>query len=246
MRGWVLTTRPVAQAAACEAAFAAAGLAGVNFPVLEIETVPAPALAALPLEAFALAFFVSPNALAAALAQRPHWPAELPVAGVGPGTEAALRAAGFATVIAPTADFDSEALLALPALAATRLAGRRVLVVQGEGGRALVAEALRERGALLEAVCVYRRRCAELDPAPLLARGAPAALVFTASEAVSCFLSLTGDAGRAWLRTQPVFASHPRILENLKTAGARDLRLAPPGNAALAAAVAKALGAGFG
>jgi hypothetical protein len=60
------------------------------------------------------------------------WPAHLQAVAVGGSSEAALARHGIGRVIAPRERFDSEALLALPALAADRLAGRRAVIFRGE------------------------------------------------------------------------------------------------------------------
>lgn len=242
-RPLILTTRPAAQAAGLAAALEGCGVASLNFPVIAIAPAPAEPLRALDLDSFALAFFVSPNAVeqAFALRARAAWPAGLAVAAVGPGSARALQAHGWPEVIAPVSGFDSEAVLALPAFAAQAVAGRKVLVVRGDGGRELLSTVLRERGAEVVQVSVYQRSCADLDPAPVLelaAQGQLGGLVFSASEGLDCFLRITGEPGRALLRTLPCFAPHPRIRDSLLAAGAAQVLLTGAGDAGIAAGVA--------
>lgn len=243
----IVTTRPEGQAAGLAAELRARGAVADNFPVIAIlPAEPAP-LRALDLSRCDFAFFVSPNAVEHAFAIRPRaeWPASLRVATVGPASARALQAQGWSEVIVPAAGFDSEAVLALPAFAPEAVGGRRVLLLRGEGGREVLADGLRARGACVEACCVYRRAPAMLDPAPLLAafrRGELAALVFSASEGLRCFLAITGEAGVAMLAALPCFAPHPRIVAALAGAGARKALLTPPGDAAIAAAIVAALG----
>jgi len=102
---------------------------------------------------FDLVVFVSPSAvrIAAPAIQRPPRLA----AAIGAGTRRELERAGFDNVISPKDGNDSEALLAAPELQA--MAGRRVLIVRGEGGRAFLGDALRARGAAVEYAECYRR-----------------------------------------------------------------------------------------
>jgi uroporphyrinogen-III synthase len=117
------------------------------------------------LEHYDLIVFVSANAVrfgAALLAQK----RDLPLAAVGPATLRALNQAGYRVSVLPDNGYDSEGLLAHPRLA--HLAGRRVLIVKGTGGRDLLATSLLERGATVDYACVYERRpatpsAAELD-----------------------------------------------------------------------------------
>ena len=137
----IVVTRPAGQADSLCAALAALGAEPLRFPLLTIAPVADPA----PLEAvarrlgeFELAFFVSPNAVNLALdviLPAAPWPAELRVATVGKGSEAALAARGFERVIAPQSGFDSESVLALPAFQAPALAGRRGLIQRACAGR---------------------------------------------------------------------------------------------------------------
>jgi uroporphyrinogen-III synthase len=55
------------------------------------------------------------------------------------------------------AAFDSESVLALPAFQAPAVAGRRVLILRGDGGRDLLGDTLRARGAEVEYLTCYHR-----------------------------------------------------------------------------------------
>lgn len=102
-------------------------------------------MAAAHLTTYAFVVFISPNAvgygLSILLAGR-GWPEAVKVAAIGPGTVAALAACGVTGTIAPRERFDSEALLALPEFGTAAVAGRRVLLMRGNGGRELLAETL--------------------------------------------------------------------------------------------------------
>lgn len=221
-------TRPEGQAESLCRAIRAAGGEVLPFPVLAIGPAPdlAPLLALLPqLDAFDLAFFVSPNAVHHALdlvLSRRAWPAGLRVATVGPGSVRALVQRGFSQVIAPQQGFDSESVLALPEFAAAAVHGRRVLILRGDGGRDLLADTLHARGARVECVCCYRRFRPEIDPERLLAparAGRLDALLLTSTEGVSNLVRMVGAQGIALLRTVPVFVSHPRIASRACEAG---------------------------
>lgn len=78
-----------------------------------------------------------------------------PVIVPGPGTAAVARAVGLADVVSPARSGDSEAMLALPAL--RDVAGLRILILAADGGRRLLETSLRERGARVQRLHVYRR-----------------------------------------------------------------------------------------
>ena len=221
----IVVTRPAGQADALCAALAALGAEPLRFPLLTIAPVadPAPLVAmARRLADFSLAFFVSPNAVQFALdAMLPvaPWPASTRVATVGKGSEAALAARGFADVIAPQYGFDSEAVLALPAFQPAAVAGRRVLILRGDGGRDLLGDTLVRRGATVEYLTCYHRGGPVEDPAPLVTRarrGRLDALTLTSSEGFGHLLALPGVEA---LRSVPVFAPHPRIAAAARDAG---------------------------
>jgi len=222
----IVVTRPAGQAGVLADLIAARGGAPIVFPVLEIRDVEdlAPLHALIDrLEQFQLAVFISPNAVNKAMnlvAARRAWPPGLAVATIGRSSERELRRHGFTEVIAPQGRFDSEALLEL--LPAERVAGRRVVIFRGDGGRELLGDVLAERGAAVEYAECYRRGRPEADTAPLLkawARGEIDAVTVSSSEGLANLYDMVGKLGQQWLRRTPVFAPHARIAEKARGLG---------------------------
>jgi uroporphyrinogen-III synthase len=217
----LVVMRPREQAESLCARIEAAGGHALRFPVIAV----GPALDPAPLQAivgrldeFDLAFFVSPNAVDHAmrviLPQR-AWPARLRVATVGKGSQRVMQGWGFAEVIAPQDGFDSEAVIALPEFAADAVRGRKVLIFRGDGGRELLAETLRERGASVEYA---------------VARGEVDGLLLTSSEGVRNLECMLGAEGLAALRAVTVFATHPRIVAQARAAGFERVVETPAGD----------------
>ena len=238
----IVVTRPLAQAAPLAGAIAAAGGTPLVFPLLEISAAldPAPLAAALAdIERYALAVFISPNAVAysvpALLALRP-WPTGLQPAAVGQGTARALAALGVEHCIVPGGRFDSEALLAMPEMQAARVAGRRVAIFRGDGGRELLAETLRQRGATVDCITCYRRSGPPDGVGPLLAAwraGRLDALTVSSSEGLRHLHDLLDEAGRRHLQATPVFVPHARIAENAAGLGLQRVILTGPADAGI-------------
>lgn len=227
----VLVTRPPEQAAGLAALVEAAGGRPLLFPSLLIEPL-APPVALRRLERFHLAIFVSPIAVEQAMRHVARWPAGVQCAAVGTGTRRALEARGVGGIIAPAGAADSEALLALPALQDVH--GRRVLIVRGEGGRALLGETLRARGAEVELAECYRRVRPKADPAPVIAAweaGALHAVTVSSSAGLENLFAMLGVAGERWLRATPLFAPHVRVAAHAERLGAGRVVVAGPGDA---------------
>jgi uroporphyrinogen-III synthase len=158
----VLITRPSQQAAPLCRLFEAEGAVVTRFPAVDIRPLAGGRAGAAPhgaLGDFDLIIFSSANAVrygAALLEER----RDLPLAAIGPATARALNQAGYRVSVRPAAGFDSESLLSHPELVS--VAGRRVLLVKGQGGRELLEQELARRGASVTLAEVYRREC----PAP--------------------------------------------------------------------------------
>ena len=252
----VVITRPRQQADALAQAVTALGRRAVLLPLLQIAPVEdaAPlrlALAALeaPGDPAALVAFVSPNAIDAAFAHLARWPSSVPIAIVGEGSRMALARHGVAgaryTIFSPadSAHSDSEHLLASLDVAALR--GRRVLIVRGDGGRELLADALRAAGARVEAVCAYRRSVPPLDDALRVQLRAllmqPNDWIITSSEALRGLAALVQEidpaGGLAALRAQRLIVPHARIAASARALGLHRVTETGSGDARLLAAL---------
>ena len=239
----ILVTRSVAQAAQLAAMIADQGGEALRFPLLEIGPVddPAPLQQAIErLDDYALVIFISPNAVDFSVPQilaNRSWPDTLQAAAIGPSTVARLVPHGIMRVIAPTQRFDSEALLEMPELQTERMAGKKVLILRGNGGRELLAETLLERGAELTAVTCYHRS-APVDGAPVLSllrnKGLDAVSI-SSSEGLHNLLALLDTEACERLRTMPVFVPHRRIFEIAGELGLQKLILTAPADAGILA-----------
>jgi uroporphyrinogen-III synthase len=238
----IVVTRPAGQAAHLASALVALGARPVLFPVLailDVEDTEPLFDAAIRLDDFDWAAFVSPNAvdkaLSVVLAKRP-WPARLRAATVGASSEQALAAYGITDVVAPRERFDSEALLELPEL--QDMAGKRVVIFRGDGGRDLLGDTLKQRGAAVEYVTCYRRGKPELDPAPLMKLwndGQLDGLTVTSSEGLRNLFDMVGKLGQAWLKKTPLFVPHQRIAEQAQNLGCQNVVLTGPADDGLIA-----------
>ena len=234
----VLVTRPAPQAAALAQAIEAAGGEAFVFPALAIEAVPHDALQAplARLREADLAIFISPSAaqfgVAAIQAGGGLAPAT-EIFAVGPGTARALQAQGTRAVITPDGQ-DSEALLALRQLA--DVAGKRVVIVRGVGGRTLLADTLAARGAQVGFLECYRRVLPRADAAPLLARwqaGGIDAVTVTSAETLHNLAELLGTAGAPLLLRTPLFAPHEKIAAAARRFGVAHVIATAGGDAGL-------------
>lgn len=248
----LILTRPRAQAEDWVQRLAALGVRTEVLPLLEIAPLdPAPARQAWERladpQGLALLMFVSPNAVQHFFAARPDglaWPAQTLAATVGPGSAQALLAHGVpaACLRQPPSDapsLDSEHLW--PILATDDWSGRRVLLVRGDGGREWLADRLRDAGASVEAVSVYRRQAPRwtAQEQTLLddALRAPQAYVwlFSSAEAIDHLPALAAP-GADWSRSRAI-ATHERIAERARRLGVGHVVLTRPDAAAIARAL---------
>jgi uroporphyrinogen-III synthase len=235
----VLITRPAGQADRLARLVREAGGEPLCIPAIEILPLEDPALfhaLAQRLDAFDLAIFVSRNAVRRALELLGGraWPAGLKVATVGQGSKEELEQRGFAQVIAPEAQSDSEALLAMPALAAVQ--GRRVVVFRGDTGRQLLGEALEKRGAAVEYAACYRRvRPAGAGLAAAWLRGVDA-VTLSSAEGLSNLIEMLGEGAISKLAASALFVPHARVAREAERRGLSAV-VAGPRDAQMAAAL---------
>jgi uroporphyrinogen-III synthase len=196
----VLVTRPTQQAQRLVSALERHGARVLRFPLVEIGPAPDPNAAQSALAGLGevdLVIFVSSNAARFAAALLPDLGSRIGrarVACVGNATADALEREGIGVDLIPATGTTSEALLAMDALVEHRVSGRRVAIVKGEGGRALLHDELVERGARVETIDVYRRHPPRGDLPAFLDRNRANIhmAVITSGEALARFAELAG------------------------------------------------------
>ncbi len=236
----ILVTRPRDQASSLVQAISQAGGVPLLFPLLDIA--PVPDVAALQqqithLSQANLAIFISPNAVQygmAAICAVGVLPANLKVATVGQGSAKALRELGVTDVIVPEARFDSEGLLALPEL--QQVDGWHVMIFRGDGGRELLGDTLKARGATVEYVTCYRRSKPQQPVSELLA-ALPDVITVTSSEALAYLWQMLDEVAQSALRDTPLFAPHPRIVGLARVQGWSQVYLTGAGDGGLLAGI---------
>ena len=215
----IVVTRPREQAATLAQRITTLGGKVILFPLLEIEPVsdtrPLHELVAR-LSDFDLAIFISPNAVRYGMAAIETLPANLRVATIGSSSAQALRDAGAKEVISPQPRSDSEALLTLPQLQNVR--GEKIVIFRGDGGRELLGDTLKTRGASVEYVTCYHRSKSQQDIGTLLSHK-PDAITLSSSEALGYLWDMLDETGRQQVSSVPLFVPHARIAEKARQQG---------------------------
>ena len=258
--GRVLVTRPARDAQPWVEQLKLQGFEAEALPLIEIGPVTAETeVAALQrvrqsLGKYAALMFVSGNAVEHFLGQKEAaaqgvktslaiknvagevLPKALRFLAPGPGTAAALRAAGIAAaqIDTPPMDavqFDSQALWQV--IGQRAWAGQHVLVLRGQSrgafaesqdaaGRDWLVRQWRAAGAQVDVLSVYERGAPGLNAVQLArareAAGDGSAWLFSSSEAVANLKGQRSLAGLDWSRARAV-ATHPRIAASARAAG---------------------------
>jgi uroporphyrinogen-III synthase len=232
LRHWcVLSLRPRGQHGGLRAAAARHGARTLALSPTAIAGLDDPATRAALRQALAadIVVFTSPNAVATAAAlQRLRRKRGQAVLAVGSRTWRALLRHGV-EARAP-ARMDSEGLLAMPELGAAE--GRRIGLVTGAGGRGLLAPALRQRGAEVLRVDVYRRLPLELSAHALARLDAALAdphrclLALSSGEALQALLDALPAACRKRVARIAVVAASARLAQAAHEAGIRRIATA--------------------
>ena len=216
----ILITRPAHQAAGLQQKIETQGGSTHLLPVMEI--LPPqnlePALQQFrQIEQFDIAIFISANAARIGIEQIEQLgtvPKSLQLAAVGKATARTLEQLNHRADILPEQRFDSDGLLETPAL--QRVAGKKILIIRGEGGRELLAETLRQRGAEVHYAEAYRRAIPSEDPTPVLEQwkhGAIDVVVVTSNQGLDHLIQMIGPEHLSLLQQSQLVVMSERTRE---------------------------------
>lgn len=230
MTGWrLLLTRPAEESAALTSVLAEQGVFSSSLPLLDIAPIPTSDTMREVIQGLdrccAVIVVSKPAARIGIDLLSQYWPQPpaLKWFSVGAATAQILEDHGL-EVSFPADGDDSEALLELPLLReAIARPDPRVLILRGEGGRELLAERLRELGASVEYLELYRRELPQYSPAALPERIQAERLNGLVVSSGQGFEHLHQLAGDAWpiLARLPLFVPSPRVAELARAAGAQ-------------------------
>jgi uroporphyrinogen-III synthase len=229
----VLVTRPQGLGEDLVQAIESRGGEAILLPAIAIEPVQPDTseladLATLP--AGGLAIFASRNAVAWGARYLPQ--PRPRIAAIGPSTAHALEELGLTPDIRP-AGYTTEDLLQQSEF--ENLAGVRVFIIRGEGGREALATGLKSRGARVRYLDVYRRVRAPLNAErrqQLLTRWAARGVhVYTATsgDIFHNLCKLLGAEGEPLLRSTPLVTASRRVLQIVEQWGHSAARLLADG-----------------
>lgn len=216
----VLVTRPERQAEPLCKLLEQHGVQAVNLPLLDIRPLPLVNDRLLLFKESAKVdwlIFVSANAVNFALTAvgggMLDYCRSIRIAAVGQATAKALNAFGLIVNAVPEQGFNSEALMAMAEF--QQVQGQRIVCVRGVGGRELLAETLRSRGAQVDYLEVYQRVPSTVDPMAfkaLIEKNAPDVITVSSGEALSTLIEkLETESLRTLLLAIPLVVISDRL-----------------------------------
>jgi uroporphyrinogen-III synthase len=214
----VAITRPIDQAIKLTQLVETAGGHVIPFPLIEISALndySAFEQLIATIDQYDWAIFISSNAVQNGM---PHLlkqgiPDSLQFAAIGPVTAKELQDYGIQHVLIPDGDrFDSESLLSMPEM--QDMQGKKIIIIRGIGGRDVLANALKARGAEVTFGECYQRinpqtNCVALAQAT--AKRQLHCIVVTSSEAMRHLMDLAGETD--WLKQVTLCVNHARVAE---------------------------------
>ncbi len=223
-----LITRPEAQQNSLRAAIERQGGEWLSLPLLRIVPLTDSDLQVArqhvqDLDNYDVLVFVSLNAasLGAELITDlwPQLPVQQSIIAIGKSTAKLVADLLACEVICPEAGSDSEAVLAIPEL--QQLADKRIGIFRGQGGRELLAATLRERGASVDYIEVYKREQVQHDAADVAAFAAPDkidAITVHSGESLHSLAGLLSTARKSILAI-PIVVPSARVAKQAEQSG---------------------------
>lgn len=227
----VLVTRPEDQQQNLVELIESEGGKAIRFPTIEIA--PTEQQQQLHdmlrhLDTYNLAIFISPNAAQFVFDTLSKLGLSLPesllLACVGKGCARAVEEQGYTVHAMPVSGIGSEGLLEHELMQLVE--GKRVVIFRGNGGRELLADSLRERGAEVEYCECYRRKAPDVDATPLVEqwrKGGLDIVTITSTQALKNLQQMIGDAAASLLRDTPLVALSKRIGETASQMGCKQV-----------------------
>ncbi|MEM6998771.1 MAG: uroporphyrinogen-III synthase [Pseudomonadota bacterium] len=144
------------------------------------------------------------------------------VLAIGSGTASVLHEIKITNILHAGIQADSESLLLIPELAQELICNKKILIVRGVGGRELLADSLKKRGAQVDYAEVYERCLPEYgiqECHEIWQNENPDAVVVSSNEGLVNLVKLTVEADRKQLFNTPLVVMSDRNADLAKETG---------------------------
>ena len=225
----VLVTRPIEQQQTLRELIESLGGKVLSLPLIDIQPlqlaseIQAATEKIQQLDNYQILIFVSSNAakFGAELINNywPQCPTGLSMLAIGPATAKCLSSLLDADIIQADSGVTSEDLLKLPLL--REVSEKRIGIVRGQGGRELLADTLRDRGARVDYLETYRRTDVDYDSVEFCNKLKTAAinvLTVTSSQALDRLQAMLAD-NKEEMGLLPLLVPSRRILLQARELG---------------------------
>lgn len=139
------------------------------------------------------------------------------IAAIGRKTVQQLQSIGYRNIISPTHGYTSENLLALPVMKEVK--NQRIVILRGAGGREMLAQSLRDRGAHVAYLDLYARSTVQ-DAAKKLETHLRAqridVVMLTSVEILNRFVDILPGNKQQYLESMTLLAGSRRIANALQ------------------------------
>lgn len=137
------------------------------------------------------------------------------IAVIGEATAAALKKSGIKINIFPQ-EFNSEGLLLQDSL--QNVKSKKIVIIRGQGGRDLLENTLKERGAMVNYLEVYKREKPDSEITKTILDSVEIILI-TSQEAFKNLLLMTPSSLKSLLMTKEMLVSSPSLKECVERQG---------------------------
>jgi uroporphyrinogen-III synthase len=233
----IVLTRPIAQAQPLAQRLTDLGYSVALFPLLEIASLPEKnwQTTLVNLSHYAMAIFVSANAIHAVFKSGLKWPPEVAIAVMGEGSRAVLAhydVPKHTRIYCPADPLHSDSETLLQELDLPSLKEREVVIFRAETGRELLADALTAHGIHVTKVACYRRFAPSLteQSQQLLLKCLDSSSIWmvSSSEAIRTLAEMIKTV-QGSLQIQ-LWVSHQRIAETAQKCGFKRIQVIGSGD----------------
>lgn len=195
----ILITRPVGREKHLCHLIEQAGGFILHYPVINIQPLSDPAIEQLKhlnnqLHRFTMAIFISPTAVEQSQIYFPVLPEHLTIVSIGSKTTETLKQQNIHVDI-EAAEHNTESLLQAAEFQMPQIQEQRILIFRGTGGRALLGDTLKRRGAQIHYVEIYRREKPAHKPLTEQQIKMLDAITISSNEGLDNLISLMEDPG---------------------------------------------------